>query len=175
MSCSRLAPRFVTCAILIVLALVSARSLTSRAADPGPNDAISTEINTVVTFEALANDPNVDHFGMVNQPAHGQTWSVGNGTISYFPAANYVGFDAFSYAAFDSAGVEYTATVTVTVNGSPTAVATRAGATGARPGARAAGATGARTAAGDRGAGRAVRVGAAHVLDRVFGVDVEFA
>ena len=96
-----------------------------RAEESGPNDVIAANINTASALEALANDSNADHFGQVNQPLHGQTWSVGNGSITYLPAANYAGPDQFTYSAFDISGAEYTATVSVTVTGSPTAVAAR--------------------------------------------------
>src|SRR4051812_12496980 len=110
---------------LLVVPVILSLSSAGVSAQSAPADLLSTTINTTVSYDALANDGKDVHFGEVAQPAHGQTWSVGNGQISYLPAANYVGSDAFTYTAFGATGVAYTAAVSVTVEGTPTAVSTR--------------------------------------------------
>ncbi|HRA48183.1 MAG TPA: Ig-like domain-containing protein, partial [Thermomicrobiales bacterium] len=94
-------------------------------ASDGPNDTINTSINATKTFEALANDGGGVHFGQVNQPGRGRTWSVGNGSITYEPGANVTGADVFTYTAYDANGALYTATVSVAITGTPTAVEAR--------------------------------------------------
>ena len=51
----------------------------------------------------------------ITQPSHGTT-SLNNGVVSYAPAANYFGPDAFNYSISDGNGGTASATVNVTVN-----------------------------------------------------------
>jgi hypothetical protein len=86
------------------------------------DDVASTEENHPVTVNVLANDSDPDGntitVASVTQPAHG---SVTNNTsnVTYTPAANYFGSDAFSYTASDGNGGTATASVSVTVSERP--------------------------------------------------------
>ena len=88
-------------------------------------DAVSTPAATAVTFDPRGNDGDADGDALtvsaVGAAAHGSV--VNNGTsITYTPAAGYVGADAFTYTISDGKGGTATATVSVTVvNRSPIA------------------------------------------------------
>ncbi|WP_459986709.1 Ig-like domain-containing protein [Mycolicibacterium hodleri] len=73
---------------------------------------------TIVPTTLLGNDSDLDGDALVitaaGTPTHGTTALGGDGTITYTPAANYHGNDAFSYTVSDGA-LNATATVTVTV------------------------------------------------------------
>ena len=80
------------------------------------NDAATTAKDTAVTIHVLANDYHVDgplDVISTSLPAHGTAIVNADETITYTPAAGYVGDDSFSYTL--AGGV--TATVTVTVQG----------------------------------------------------------
>lgn len=85
-------------------------------------DTATTDEDTAVTIDLLANDNDVD--GVLNpaslvftQPANGSVADNGDGTVTYTPTANFFGVDSFTYTvADDEGGVSNTATVTVTVN-----------------------------------------------------------
>ena len=82
-------------------------------------DNYSTEQNTPLTVAAasgvLANDTGPGRTAtVVTGPAHGTLVLNPDGSFSYTPAAGYVGPDAFSYAATNSAGSAQ-ATVTLAV------------------------------------------------------------
>ncbi|WP_311567953.1 tandem-95 repeat protein [Photobacterium arenosum] len=88
-------------------------------------DVGSTDEDTLVVLDVLANDSDVDtgdtlnaaSLTVVTQPTHGAT-TVENGKIHYQPGANYVGTDTLSYTVQDSTGlVSNTAQVTVNVAG----------------------------------------------------------
>ncbi|WP_160296950.1 tandem-95 repeat protein [Photobacterium halotolerans] len=88
-------------------------------------DVSSTDEDTLVILDVLANDSDVDtgdtlnaaSLTMVTQPAHGSA-TVENGKIHYQPEANYEGTDTLSYTVQDSTGlVSNTAQVTVNVAG----------------------------------------------------------
>lgn len=92
------------------------------------NDAASTDRGVPVVLNVLANDSDSDgtldatSVVVTLAPAHG-TASVNpsNGTITYTPAANYVGADSFRYTVEDNDGASSNqATVSVTVTGVPT-------------------------------------------------------
>lgn len=82
------------------------------------DDAATTNENTPVTINVLANDsdPNGDPVSVtgVTQGAHGQVVNNGN-SVTYRPATNYYGDDQFTYTASDPGGLSATATVKVTV------------------------------------------------------------
>ncbi|TMQ06211.1 MAG: tandem-95 repeat protein, partial [Deltaproteobacteria bacterium] len=93
------------------------------------DDSASTDEDTPVAIDALANDSDVDGDALaiasVTAPAHG-TAAIVAGQILYTPAANYHGADAFRYTVADPGGATATATVTVaiaSVNDLPIAVA----------------------------------------------------
>jgi hypothetical protein len=93
------------------------------------NDAATTAEDVTATIGVRANDsdPNGDPLTVtaVTQPAHGVAAIGGGGTtVTYTPAANYNGADAFTYTISDGNGASSTATVSVTVtpvNDSPVA------------------------------------------------------
>jgi len=82
-------------------------------------DAVATNQNTALTFDPRANDSDPDgdalSISAVGAAGHGSV--VNNGTsITYTPAAGYVGADSFTYTVSDGKGGSATATVSVTVN-----------------------------------------------------------
>jgi uncharacterized repeat protein (TIGR01451 family) len=107
------------------------------------NDAYRVNLNSTLTVPTpgvlgvLANDTDPDlgdtlHVGTYTQPAHGAVPLVmySDGSFSYQPANNYIGPDSFTYQACDRGqdGIPGNlddlcagATVSITVNGPPTA------------------------------------------------------
>jgi hypothetical protein len=84
------------------------------------DDKANVLAGTSATIDVLANDSHPDHAPLtvvqVSSPAHGTVHITDNGTtVTYAPAANFQGTDTFTYTIADPAGVEATATVTVTV------------------------------------------------------------
>ena len=87
------------------------------------NDVSTTPFNQPVVIPVLSNDDpknstfNNSTLQIVTTPSHGTAVSNGDGTVTYTPAANYVGSDSFTYRIKDAFGY-YTnvATVSVTVN-----------------------------------------------------------
>ncbi len=91
--------------------------------------------NRSVIISVLDNDtdPNADPLSVTSTAgaAHGTATAHPNGTITYTPDRGYLGDDSFTYRIGDGHGGTDTATVSVTVaNGSPTAVADTAEASG---------------------------------------------
>ncbi|MFQ5593543.1 MAG: Ig-like domain-containing protein, partial [Anaerolineae bacterium] len=91
-------------------------------------DTASTDEDTPVTVDVLANDSDPDNDSLsvssVGSAGHGSV--VNNGSnVTYTPHANYHGSDTFSYTVSDGRGGTDTANVTITinpVNDAPTAV-----------------------------------------------------
>jgi myo-inositol-hexaphosphate 3-phosphohydrolase len=84
------------------------------------DDSASTTQSTPVAIAVLANDidPNGDAItisGIAQQPAHGSATINPDGTITYAPAASYLGDDSFSYTISDGQGSTDAAVVNVTV------------------------------------------------------------
>ena len=83
------------------------------------DDAASTNKNTAVTIDVLANDSDPDGdpltSGVVTQPANGSATRNADNTITYTPNTGFVGDDSFTYEIFDPNGLSSTATVRVTV------------------------------------------------------------
>ena len=82
--------------------------------------AISNRTATVLTAKLLSNDtdPDGDTLTLSAVSAtstNGGTVSLGAGSVTYAPAANYVGADAFTYTVSDGRGGSATGTVLVTV------------------------------------------------------------
>jgi VCBS repeat-containing protein len=96
------------------------------------NDSASTNEDTPVSINILANDTDVDGtvdattVTITGQPAHGTLQvNAQTGAATYTPSANYFGADAFRYTVRDNAGLvsnEATVTMTIaTVNVAPVA------------------------------------------------------
>ncbi len=83
------------------------------------DDADTTDEDTAVTIDVLANDTDVDGdtltLSAVGTPANG-TAEIVNGKIVYTPNAGFDGTDSFTYTVTDPDGLTDTATVTVTVS-----------------------------------------------------------
>lgn len=86
------------------------------------NDVGTTTENTAVTINVLANDTDPDGDALsvtsVGQAAHGTVTNNGDGTVTYRPAANFIGFDTFVYTICAPEGCltsSVTAAVTVEV------------------------------------------------------------
>src|SRR5262249_21182099 len=90
-------------------------------------DAYTAAMNQSLSITAargvLANDHDVEtddpaplHTQLVSQPAHGTLALNADGSFVYTPSADYLGADAFTYAAVDHLNaVGNTVTVTITV------------------------------------------------------------
>ena len=83
------------------------------------NDSGVTAEDTPVAVAVLANDTDPDGDALtvsaVTQPAHGTVAINADGTVTYTPAADFHGTDAFTYTADDGHGGTDTATVALTV------------------------------------------------------------
>ncbi len=96
--------------------------VTVNAVNDGPvaqDDAISTDEDTAVTIDVLANDSDLDGDSLTVSSAIAANGSVtinADGTLEYTPNANFNGTDTISYAISDGNGGTATAEVTVTVN-----------------------------------------------------------
>jgi DNA gyrase/topoisomerase IV subunit B len=82
------------------------------------DDTASTDEDTLVTVDVLANDTDVDSAALtvtaVSDPANGSVTTDGS-TITYTPDADFFGVDCFTYDVSDGSLTD-TATVCVTVN-----------------------------------------------------------
>ena len=82
-------------------------------------DAATTDFETAVTVEVLANDsdPDGDELEVdgVTPAAHGAVTENADGTVSYAPEAGFSGTDAFTYTVSDGNGGTASAPVTITV------------------------------------------------------------
>jgi hypothetical protein len=85
------------------------------------DDKATTDENTAVTIDVLANDFDPDgdsallSIGVLGQPAHGRVHRNAAGKAVYTPDANYNGKDAFVYAVVDAEGGSDLATVQITI------------------------------------------------------------
>jgi hypothetical protein len=104
-------------------------SITVRVA-PAPNrapDAVDdgggTTTSVAVTIEVLGNDNDPDGAALfiteVGMPANGSAVANSNGSITYTPAAGFVGTDSFTYTIADADNALDTATVVVSVQPAP--------------------------------------------------------
>lgn len=108
---------------------VMAQQATNQAPVAQP-DTVSTAEDTAITVTVLANDTDPDGntltvTGLVS-PTHGTAVINGGTTVTYTPAANYVGVDTFAYTVSDGQGGAAVGTVIITVtaaNDPPVAVA----------------------------------------------------
>jgi hypothetical protein len=87
------------------------------------NDAATTQENTPVTINVLANDTDPDGNSLsvvsVTQGGHGAVTNNGNGTVTYNPSPAFAGTDQFTYTISDGRGGSDTANVAVTVLADP--------------------------------------------------------
>ncbi|TMQ22937.1 MAG: tandem-95 repeat protein, partial [Deltaproteobacteria bacterium] len=93
-------------------------------------DAASTDEDTSITVDVVANDADIDGDALaitsLTPPAHGAAFAVDGHRVLYVPAANYHGPDALSYTISDGNGGQATAQLVldvVSVNDAPVAVA----------------------------------------------------
>lgn len=93
---------------------------TTPTTEPSPpvavNDNASTQVDSAVTIEVLANDIG-DGPGIVGNtdPTNGTVFLNPIGTFTYTPNGGFVGTDTFTYTIEDATGLTDTATVTITV------------------------------------------------------------
>ncbi len=83
------------------------------------DDSATTPQGTAVGIKVLANDTDADagdelRVSSATKPANGTTAVAADGTVTYTPAAGYVGSDSFDYVVTDGTASD-TGTVTVTV------------------------------------------------------------
>ena len=82
-------------------------------------DTVSTEQNTPVTIEVLANDRGFDavtpSLSISYGPKHGKVVIRDDGSIAYSPAVGFSGLDSFVYKIADGGDTFAIATATVTV------------------------------------------------------------
>lgn len=83
------------------------------------NDSQTTNEDTSVTINVLANDTDVEDssltVGSVSTASHGTVTNNRDGTLTYKPNSNWNGTDSFTYTVVDHNNGQSTATVTVTV------------------------------------------------------------
>lgn len=83
------------------------------------DDIIRTDEDTAATLDLFANDVEVEGdalaFVSMSQPAHGQVQTGSGGSVTYTPASNYHGPDAFSYTVQDPSGAQAQADVRIEV------------------------------------------------------------
>jgi hypothetical protein len=91
------------------------------------NDSAATNQDIAVNGNVLSNDTDADNDALtasvVSGPANGGVVLNPNGTFTYTPGLGFHGVDTFTYKANDGLADSNVATVTVTVDGKPTAVA----------------------------------------------------
>src|SRR6266850_1801292 len=99
-------------------ALVTLRVTGVNDAPVAVDDSVSTDEDTSLIINALANDRDVDdplHVSVFTQGAHGSVVQNTDGTFTYNPNANFHGTDSFQYTLSDGQ-LSDTATVSITVN-----------------------------------------------------------
>ena len=83
------------------------------------DDSATTELDTAVDIDVLANDSDADGDALtvmsVTEPVNGTATDDGNGIITYAPDPGFAGTDSFGYTVSDGSGNSTEATVTVTV------------------------------------------------------------
>ncbi len=84
------------------------------------DDTATTDEDTAVDIDVLANDSDIDGDTLVvdavTQPANGSVVVDADGTVTYTPNPDFNGTDTFTYTVCDPDGLCDTATVTVTVD-----------------------------------------------------------
>lgn len=84
------------------------------------SDSATTDEETLVNIDVLANDSDVETMaltvqGIALQPANGTATVLGDNTIDYTPATDFVGTDVFAYTVTDDDGGTASVWVEVTV------------------------------------------------------------
>jgi hypothetical protein len=106
-------------------ATVSITVSNSNHAPVANNDSASTQPDTPVTVNVLANDSDPDNDPLtvtgVSTPAHGSAVVNGNNTVTYTPTTGYSGPDSFTYGVSDGHGGTASATVSIGVGNPPLA------------------------------------------------------
>ena len=104
---------------------VATVNITVNPANDAPvatDDSATTNENTAVNIDVLANDSDVEGDSLsvtaATQPANGVVVVEADGTITYTPDADFSGIDSFTYDIGDGNGGTDTATVTVTISSS---------------------------------------------------------
>jgi VCBS repeat-containing protein len=109
--------------------------ITINALPVAKDDHAATEMNQSLSLNLLGDVSDQDSTTLTIAKVNGSTLAVGSSvstahgsvmlnadnTLTYTPAANYAGPDQFTYQASDGLGLSNSATVTITVNGAPTA------------------------------------------------------
>jgi hypothetical protein len=113
--------------IAIFLLLGFGVSANANEAPVASDDTAYTQQNIGTDIYALANDydPDYDNLtpAITTAPSHGTAVVNADGyTLNYTPANDYHGTDTFEYTISDGNNGTDTATVTVNINGTPTAV-----------------------------------------------------
>lgn len=99
-------------------ALVAVSGAVTPVPPQAANDSATTPWNTAVTVAVLANDSDANGDPLtITSVTQGQfgAVSIGSGSVTYSPAAGYVGPDSFTYTISDGNGGSATATVTIAV------------------------------------------------------------
>jgi len=107
-------------------ATVSLSVLPANSPPVAVNDTASTSQSTAVAITVLANDSDPDgslapdSVQVVSAPSHGTALPAPDGTVTYTPAAGYLGGDSFTYTVRDNVGAtSNVASVTLTVTPPP--------------------------------------------------------
>ena len=104
---------------------VNVSAPTSPPPPPAPNaidDEATTQLDTPVTFNVLANDQpsgQVSFLSFASTPPNGTITHIGAGDVEYTPNAGYLGTDTFTYTIENSGGQTDQASVSVLVEEAP--------------------------------------------------------
>jgi hypothetical protein len=100
-------------------AVVTVTVLAPNASPRASTDRATTNLNTAITIDVLANDSDPDGDALqiiaISQPVSGITVLNSNQTITYTPNASFSGRDPFTYTISDGRGGTATGQVVVTV------------------------------------------------------------
>jgi len=101
-------------------ATVSVNVIPVNDAPVAVDDTATTDEDTDVTVDVLANDSDVEgdtlSSSVTSAPTNGATTVNADGSITYTPDADFSGSDSFTYELSDGNGGSATATVSITIN-----------------------------------------------------------
>ncbi|MDX1680431.1 MAG: Ig-like domain-containing protein [Akkermansiaceae bacterium] len=85
------------------------------------NQSVNVFYNTAETISLSASDPdgNPLSYSIVSNPGSGSLGAVSGSNVTYTPNTNFSGSDSFTFRVHDGQAYSNTATVSVTVSGSP--------------------------------------------------------